>query len=357
MSLSIITKLKHLSFNEKQKTNVYIHIGTQKTGSSSIQHFLTNNRSLLKKHNIIYPDFNEVTSSYLASFFGFGSKQELINFNKTQNKEQQNIFVDERMTKIADKGYDIIISAEAFSSVWFPNVKDRLNEIKTFFKDKNVKIICYLRRQDYYLESSYNQVVKAGYFSGTIQEYINRRKDLGNCDLYSLISLYSKVFGKSNILVKTFEPKIQSEEKIFKDLLEIIGISEFNEFKLPKIKVNRSFSKEMIELIRLIPVEFRLEMHKLLSRVEIGRANDYFLSSPVERIRILEHFSESNKKVAKEFFGRNNETLFEEPWPSADEPWDDSTKEFSTKQFIPILLNIIQNQEKRISVLEKKILH
>src|SRR5690242_19599893 len=36
-------------------TRLYLHIGTEKTGTSSVQQFLNNNRELLRRHGVLYP--------------------------------------------------------------------------------------------------------------------------------------------------------------------------------------------------------------------------------------------------------------------------------------------------------------
>ena len=330
---------------KNRKSTVYIHIGTQKTGSSSIQQFLTQNRDPLKELNFIYPDLNSISSSYLVGHFGFNLPKDSNARRNTHDVKQQRAFLEERINNVAGEKDNIIISSEGFSSIWFPNALNSLNMIKSYFKNRKIKIICYLRRQDYYLESSYNQVIKAGHFDSTIQDYISKRIKIGNCDYYHLLTVYSEVFGKENIIVKTFEPKINPRTQIFHDFMDILGLKDYSKLKIPKATVNRSFSKEMIEMVNMVPQQQRRKLMRLLDKVDIGRGSEYYLTSPTERINILKHFNDSNSKVAQEFCNRNDGVLFTEPWPKPNDPWKQINDEYDPKDSIRILLDVILKQE------------
>ena len=126
------------------------HIGTLKTGTTSLQNFLYNNKNNLLKSGWDYPIFENL---YFPSYFINGTGL-LTSFLK---KDEKSFSEYMKIILSSLKNNNVIISQEDF---WLlKNMEEFFAEIQKYYR--NIKIVVYIRRQDLYLESIYNQFVKS----------------------------------------------------------------------------------------------------------------------------------------------------------------------------------------------------
>ena len=167
------------------------HIGFHKTGSTSIQRFLYDNDTELRKYGWFYPDFSEmVKPRQIALNNGFYLRLPL--FKKDRGKMWK--IISENLKK-----YNVIISEEGFSD---EDIQTILSEAKKYHN--NIKVIVYLRRQDLYIGSFYNQAVKAAYVHGTVNEYMENFLYYSDNYLDRLEKI-GRVIGDENIIVRVYE--------------------------------------------------------------------------------------------------------------------------------------------------------
>jgi len=335
--------LKKIFTKPGAPAKVFLHIGTHKTGTSSIQRFLTINRKALRKQGFFYPEFFGPSSHFFALHFGFGTPKKVIETNQQWSLEEQKTLIHERMTSQVKKNEHIILSSEILASVRPAEGYKMRAAIKDFFPSRQVKVICYLRRQDHYLESSYNQKLKTGRFSGTIKQHVQNT----NCDWHWLLTTYAEIFGKGNIIVRVFEKAAFTDQDILHDFLVILGIPSFNGFVFPHEKVNVRFKHEVIEMITLCRDSVALGLNKLFQEVKPVPFTSYPLLSPAERIEILAHYEASNRQVAREFLNKPEGRLFSEPWPEPDEPWEPQNK-LTLEKSIPVLMGLLEHQQNKL---------
>ena len=159
---------------------LYIHIGTPKTGSTAIQFFCTENREILKKKGYCYPDFPyryKGKSKRRNGVFLVGKYRD--ENGEWRVEEEEKIF-SEGMSKIKElfKSFDNVILSD--EGIWLAT-KSRKKELwkklqkEAKSNDFEIKIIVYLRRQDEYAESNWNQRIKhdiIGDNTMTWEEYI-----------------------------------------------------------------------------------------------------------------------------------------------------------------------------------------
>ena len=125
---------------ENKKKKLFIHIGLHKTGTSSIQLFLHQNReSILSNHGIYYMP---VPKDDLAP-------EQHRFLNRLMEKDESEFYA--YFLKNIDVSDKFIISSECF--VEKKIFCEKLSTLKNLFHQIN--ILVGLRRQDYWLESLY----------------------------------------------------------------------------------------------------------------------------------------------------------------------------------------------------------
>jgi len=347
---------------------LYIHIGTPKTGTSSIQNFLVLNEETMKKHGICHPrmelDFpkEKYKSRRNGHFLVYRSE----NTGMQKKYEEENIYQNGfEIIKNEAKTYKkIVITDEA---IWY-----RQNHRKDFWesvkKDAetvgcSLKVIVYLRRQDLYMQALWNQSVKwYPRITNTFQEFL--RSDavkVHNMDYYEKLCHIANIIGKENLTVRSFEKNIfiKSKNGIYQDFLNAIDEPMKNDYLIPEENKNDSISGNFIEIKRLMnQVPEYQQMTDFLCE-PVKCANEIVFTEPVsyyqyeEQIKFLQQFQKSNESVAKEFLGRENGVLFEEPVKQLPE-WKINQDSFY-KDIIYAFTEIAVKQQKEIISLKEEI--
>lgn len=285
---------------------LFLHIGQHKTATKSLQHFMANNRMLLSQMGYIYPDFGVPPCHSFARYYRFGYK----GISDDETSKVLDIIHNIKREAIA-LNKNIIISSEIF----FSNIsKEKLFQIKAEFSDFDIHIICFLRRQDTYAESFYCQMIKMGE-SYDFKHFLR----ISNFDWYQNIKEYEEVFSKEKITISPFEQRIFEETRIEAYFLSLLGINSSDEFvKLVDFE-NQSFSRIIIEILRvinkykMIPINFN-DIYTVTNQIEkylqddFKTINNFFLSRS-ERESLYLKYLESNRMISK-LFGCTNPDFF-----------------------------------------------
>lgn len=225
---------------------IFLHIGTHKTGSTAIQTFLTKNRDVLKKRGVIYPvnacpDIAKFGHHMLPWAFvkdeGFVPRLYGEKLSSEDKRELvQGVLSEAKLNDV------IILSSEEFSTLTFEEVK----ELKSYFKDYDVEVIVYLRRQDKYLESAYKTSVLSGSVNKNITDFCENQRL--NLNYLSLVEMWGSTFGK--IAVRSYEDKSISHD-IVGDFLKLVNLHELH-IEGDNERANISLNAEIIEVIRAL---------------------------------------------------------------------------------------------------------
>ncbi len=172
---------------------IYLHIGTHKTGTTSIQRYLSQNRDALAAQGIWYPRISELLAGKRdsTSHLNIARSLDTNNKPKTYSKEELSLIFKTLTTK--SKYFNsTIISAEAFWRIGFtkpPEEKydiEEYNDITWKSKAKNIKyiqqllgdisktsIVATLRERSAYIQSSYSEFILATQYKKNIHKFIN----------------------------------------------------------------------------------------------------------------------------------------------------------------------------------------
>ena len=207
---------------------VYVHVGPPKTGTSSIQAWLSKNRGVLQKFRIYYPehpvDENGVSSGNLASLFDNYDSNKLT-FSKEKFQLLKSICKSNN-SKI------LLLSSEFFFQ--------EINQIIAAIPE--VKFIYYLRFELETLDSSYNQKVKR---HNETDKFEAPQKGLSSNlrKLWQLLAKYPDQF-----IIRYFAPELFFGNDLIKDFLHCLKITNLNVESLGR--VNSSYSPNAVEFKR-----------------------------------------------------------------------------------------------------------
>ncbi len=297
---------------------IYLHIGTEKTGTKSIQYFLSNSKKLLSKNNIYYPTgmdkcfVHKITHWPLAAAVTnnnqFVAEEKLLDYRELYAK------LKEEINEVKEQ--KIILSAEPFSTN-VTNVED-IKKIKDSLSEYNVKVIVYLRRQDHYFVSLTSTKIKGGmYFENYDFKHHEIFNDKDRYDYNILLDKWATVFGKENMLVREYTPKKLLNGSIIDDFSSVVGIERKRLFGKPKqikLQKNKSLSLECLYFLNdlnranLIDIVKRTKVFGKLETYE-GKYSSKYILNTEKRMEIMEHFQASNDLVNKNYF--NNERMFD----------------------------------------------
>lgn len=331
-----------------EKKTIYLHIGLSKTGSTSIQEALMCLKSELAKRSIFFMRRYDITNILFTAW------------SKGENPEAQSIrSLKQEIEVLQEK--TIILSCESYSELFYADHYEYILRLAKFFakcfENCHVKVIVYLRRQDFYFESFYAQHIKTVIQKITFKDELDRtpRENM----LWSkLLDAYAKAFGKENCIVRVFEREQLREGDSVKDFFHIVGLDDLANIQLPNNKANVSLSEDAFKVIncynnKLAPSEEEKRNHlKMLEQLFKARkisANAYasnyryvgilgqnttditwvynnalqeiLLANernrkkiafmlPEQRKEFLAYYAEDNALVAKKYLGREDGILF-----------------------------------------------
>lgn len=321
-------------------TTIYLHIGMPKTGTTSLQKVLFNNRNKLLENGYLYPmsgiRFNakQIEDRYchnlLALFFlDFKEKCDLLSQFSTWEGLKTEI------DSINPK--NVIISAEAFTFYDVFYKPETIAKVKSFLKNYEVKIIIYIRKQDDFLESCYRYMVNIGACRVDIKEFFNEFKYMFN--YYQILENWADIFGYQNIIIRHFDKKNMKND-IFGNFLKAINLLEDKEvFRTDYIeKINVSPSVKMTKIILPINSFNEIVIEKFVNKFYDNywrRYQDFLryvgnnriickaisnlptflvnnmLISPEEKQYFMKQFELSNSQLAIKYLGHKDGKLFD----------------------------------------------
>ncbi|MDI7863971.1 hypothetical protein MRS76_18650 [Rhizobiaceae bacterium n13] len=241
-----------------------LHIGANKTGTTSIQKTLMSNASQLKKQGFLYPRSGrsfppkvfdrhaglrmavlpvDVDPRGLAATVNLTTEEKRAVYRKDfieafdlellANK-------DMRYTVVSDEAL-FLFSDDLTAQGMFAFLKERF---------QRTKVIVYLRRPDLYVASAYSQFVKMG-GCDDFETFVE--SSLQGPKYFDLLQPWRTVFGKENIEVACFDRRFLRGGDAVADFLARIGVdsTDFEHFQ-----VNESLSALGCEALRLVNVRF-----------------------------------------------------------------------------------------------------
>lgn len=347
---------------------LYIHIGTPKTGTTSLQHFCTENAKLFEEQGYCYPIFphkfkyiNIMRNGFFLSYKGYDE-------NKNRNQMEEAKFFRQGMDFILDnfqKFDNIILSDEAIWNVVFKRGKTDLWERLKKEADEHdyvIKVVVYLRRQDSLATSWWNQKIKIGKRVYSKDSWENFVKDPTKFELeyYDSLKFIERFVEKENIIVRRFGRQYFKNGSIFEDFIDAVGMRYSSHFVISEGQRNVSLvgnTHEIKRILNTIP-DLRDQDNKFFRSIVIDMSEQRpdlkkeTMFSPEEALKFMEQYREGNRKIMKEYFGKD-EDLFDMDF-SKNQKWVLDYKEME-KDIIQFMGRAIIELRKENKDLKKRV--
>jgi hypothetical protein len=268
---------------------IWFHIGSPKTGTTSLQGFLNDNAAKLRgegRMNFVEAARSHIAHNQLASAARMGEAERLF----------------DQIGREADEMPDAthVVSSELlFNSFTARKVAAAVPEN---LKNRS-KVICYIRRQDSYLEALYKQLLKNSRIEPDRQAFLaDARRRVRYLDT---LNAYADAFGRKNVIVRPFGPKTLISGDIVHDFASQIGLELTPGLKLHQGFANRTFSAEMSEMLSLMgeKTDFNVRevIRELIALNHPGTIRSRDVFSRAERRQLMDVMARENKKLVRRY--------------------------------------------------------
>lgn len=300
---------------------IYMHIGTPKTGTSSIQYFLWHCDELATR-KIIYPKtrivgIKGICDERISQYYN-------CEWEKWRTLSEQDL--SEMFKRYLNEYDTVVFSGESF---WgeVTDKKKTLSIIQRAALDAGaeLKIIVYLRPQEEYFESLYKEIIATFVVKETISEALdfshasNFSLVHSSMDYYENLIAIREAIGNENLIVGIYEKQQWKNGNLIEDFMNIVDAKMDISDEHKMVFRNERMNTAAIEIKRLINCSVAAdnemaqmlfyEIVKLGNRKE-GEENKKSLLTNEQRVLIHNKYSEGNAKIAREFLGREDGKLF-----------------------------------------------
>ncbi|MCI9173444.1 MAG: hypothetical protein HFH49_00675 [Lachnospiraceae bacterium] len=353
---------------------LYLHIGTPKTATTAIQFFCRDNQETLNSHGYVYPMFEWKYPNVLQTrnaHFLVGDTY-LTQAERNQEEEEK-VFVEAfRQIYEAFEQYDNVILSD--ESMWNHGFRiggwDRLKK-EMEENGFGVKVIVYLRRQDEFTYSWWNQVVKEGMkkTSAITWKEMLEKLPVVQLDYYGTLEKIAAVVGKENITVRRFDRGSFVGQSIQVDFADAIGLELSEGYQIESKVENISLTKGSNEIKRLLNCLPGLDkkrndlFREYLSEISMNPRDDkrYSILSEEELREFMAKYEEGNRRIAGEYL-KGEEKLFDDSY-QVGEKWESGNPlmvEDAVTFFGMVTLSLLKKNEeleRQINTLRYKLNH
>ncbi len=246
-----------------------VHIGMNKTGSTSLQRFLFANRASLRERGIIYPALEvfmfQGAHHRLAG--SFSPRHDWAELQKCaggiDNPETVLSILREEIGRLKNSR-QIVISSELFGIENSGKAISALQEIRDLC---DIRIIIYIRNYPDYLESLLaHRITYSDYDKDLVTEEFKRDFCMQLKGHYSrIIDPYSRGFGRENVIVRVMEKGQLRGGGILSDFLSLLGQEMDGKYQATGIK-NVSLQRNGLEYMMIMN---RMRKNGLVDPVEL----------------------------------------------------------------------------------------
>ncbi|MDX8396810.1 MAG: hypothetical protein R8K49_00670 [Mariprofundaceae bacterium] len=229
------------------KIKLIIHVGTPKTGTTSLQTYLAKKQGKLRRKGILYPhNLDKLQNSTAPKHQWF--EKNLVTTNLQSLLENFTNII----SQVKNDTHTIILSSEGLYNYWwdFPDAsKDTLSELGKLF---DIEVWVWFREPLAFIESYYKQCIRNPQVVSnpcygkdlSFAEMLDIKWFSQHLNYQGFVSECHELFGKNNIAVFNYDGDVVQE------IINKLGLDTPNDNPTPR--QNRSLNNASIELLKTI---------------------------------------------------------------------------------------------------------
>jgi hypothetical protein len=301
--------------------DVVLHIGMGKTGTSSIQFFLRDNRDRLRELGLLFPVTPGGARHGRLGLFAKPDGEVRTSPEWPRQKQSEpasfrNAFRRRLFSEIEGSGLDRVLFTD---EILFGASEPTLRRLRRFLDRtaRSVRVVAYLRRQDDHMVSRYQQGVKIGWVV-RLRDWA--REDMSSLyDYHTRLRQHERLLGPTELVVRRYEPDRFPNGSLYQDFLDAAGIRARAEDFVQGPNRNTSLDAESVEFLRLLNL-YRVENEGAVpglidNRGLAARLTDAsrgpVMSLPAGSLdTFMAQWSETNERVARQYLQDPSGQLF-----------------------------------------------
>jgi hypothetical protein len=305
-----------------------------KTATTTLQHGLWLNRDWLAQRGYYLPQTGSVRGITPVNIFAHHNLAREVNLRDRPHNPSAGTLAA-LINEVESQPLDQIIVSSEVLSFSHRLTPQHVTWLRSQLPQQwDIQVIVYIRRQDELLHSWWAQVAKLGRTQATFAQMLPRlMRDYRAADYDRLLQYWEDPFGRENIHLRVFED-IVKQGHIFADLLAWYGLTDLDGAVMPQ-STNTTPSEKTLRFIRKVSQQLQTpgEADDTPDMGDIGAdASDWQLASaryyqnvllvfaaqagwnetkvnqltPALRQHIMGHYAQSNQRVARRYFGRDD---------------------------------------------------
>jgi hypothetical protein len=305
--------------------DLVLHIGSGKTGTSSIQHLLSKSRERLAELGSLFPRSPGLGRHVQLGLFIRPDTElgKLINWHK-QGIASPADFREDFQTRLFEEINNSGLTRVLFSDeALYGASLDALKRLRAFTDEiaRSVRVVVYLRRQDDHVCSRYQQVVKTGE-TRRLAERLNEVNFKKTYDYHDRLETWRRLVEPSEFVVRPFETERFVDGSLYQDFFEAAGLEARADELEIEGPLNESLDAEAVELLRILNI-YRVEHEgataglidnrKMVTRLAKSATGPTLTLPDSVLDAFMDSWAESNRAVAREFLGDETGQLFRAP--------------------------------------------
>jgi hypothetical protein len=285
----------------RQPVRLIVHIGAGKTGSSSLQRYLSSNAQQLAENGILIPGIEMTTNSEVrrlhAQFFEtllpIDETRRILFYNKIRDLVTFACHPDNDLSAIVISGENLI------NPIGFHQLFKGLDEIVS------LQIVAYIRRQDDYIISAWKQWYNKENtdFASFLRQVVGK---LGNWK--DFLAPWEEAVGKDRIVLRRYGKEQLIGGEIVQDFMAVMNLSQQGCQDVPRS--NRSYSEALVRLGSHVPDlfadahdnRFFSAMYYAAGESALDNRRGSSLLSLEERLAVMRAYEESNEDLKQRYF-------------------------------------------------------
>lgn len=302
-----------------------LHIGSGKTGTSSIQQSLARNRERLADLGVLYPRTPGPTR-HLRLSLCIRSDADLVEQPawRRQGYSSPAKFREDVVRRLLQELREaslprVLLSDEAL----YGSSSEGLERLRAMLGGMagRPRVVVYLRRQDDHLCSRYQTVVQRGEVR-RLTVRLEQMRFASTYDYHATLRTWQRLVDPTKIVVRPFDRDRFVGGSLLQDFLRAADIhASVDEFEQVGVR-NESLDAESVEFLRILNL-YRVEhegarVGLIDNRSLVGRlaraSTGPTLTLPSETLdAFMAQWAESNQRVAHEFLDDGSDRLFDVP--------------------------------------------